>query len=381
MPSKNHKPVILQVIPALGQGGAEQGCLAAALGITQAGGVALVASSGGHLTRDLQRIGATHITLPMHSKNPFIIWRNIHRLRALIKKHKVDIVHARSRAPAWSAYYACQGTSARFMTTCHAPYPAVNKFKHWYNSIMSRGERVIAISLFVADYLKREYGIGDDVIRVVPRGTNLDHFRPGQISTERINTLIRDWRLPYDKKIVLVTGRLTRWKGQGVLVEALGLLKRDDVFTVILGDDQGRTAYREELESRIAALDLGDQVRFVKHCQDMAAAYTLAATVLSVAIEPEGFGRMHVEGMAMGRPVIATAIGGAAETIIDGETGFLIPPNDPAALAKSIDTVLNMSADAQKELATRAITHVAENYTREQMIDKTLSVYAELLPR
>lgn len=381
MSSKNPKPVILQVIPALGQGGAEQGCLAAALGIVQAGGVALVTSSGGHLTRDLQRIGATHISLPVHSKNPIVMWRNIHRLRTLIKTHKVDIVHARSRAPAWSAFYACHGTNARFMTTCHAPYPAVGRLKHWYNSIMARGERVIAISHFVADYLRREYGIGDDVIRIVPRGTNLDHFRPGQISTERINTLIREWRLPYDKKIILVTGRLTRWKGQGVLVEALSQLKRDDVFTVILGDDQGRTAYREELEARIAALALGDQVRFVKHCQDMAAAYALSAAVLSVAIEPEGFGRMHVEGMAMGRPVIATAIGGAAETIIDGETGFLVPPNDPAALAKSIDSVLDMPEDAQKELATRAIAHVAQNYTREQMIDKTLAVYAELLPQ
>ncbi|MES2728899.1 MAG: glycosyltransferase family 4 protein [Pseudomonadota bacterium] len=375
------KPVIIQIIPALGAGGAEQGCIDMAAGIVKAGGRAIVISAGGPRVAELARTGATHITLPVNSKNPLIMWRNIGRIRRIIRQYQAHIVHVRSRAPAWSALKACVGTSARFMTTCHAPYNTQNKFKHFYNSGIARGARVIAISAFVADYLRQGYDVGDDVIRIIARGVNLTRFQAGSVSTERLSKLMQAWRVPDGATVILLPGRLTRWKGQTVLIQAMAKLKRPDIFAVIVGDDQGRAAYRAELEQLITEKGLDGHVRIVPHCDDMPAAYTLAAMAISTSIEPEGFGRIPVEAMAMGKPIIATAIGGAKETIIDGETGWLIPPDDPAALARAIQKVMKLSHSAREELAVRTVAHVAAHFSKEQMIDKTLNVYEELLPR
>jgi glycosyltransferase involved in cell wall biosynthesis len=374
-------PVIMQIIPALGAGGAEQGCIDVAAGLVQAGAMSIIVSSGGPRTHDLARSGATHITLPVHSKNPIVMWKNIAALRRLIKSYNVDIVHARSRAPAWSAWRACQGTNAHFMTTCHAPYNTENSVKNFYNSSISKGERVIAISHFVAQYLKDSFGLGDDVIRIVHNGIPLERFHPTTVTPERMIKISRQWRLPDGASVIMMPGRLTRWKGHHVLIEAMALLDRADVFCVLIGSDQGRTEYRTELETAIATRGLEGRVRIIDHCDDMPSAYMLSTVVVSASTDPEGFGRVPVEAQAMGRPIIATDHGGAQETILRGETGWLIPPNDPAALSRAMEEALSLSQQQRAVLATRAMAHIAENFTREKMIDHTLDVYAELIDK
>lgn len=379
MNATTQKPVVLQIIPELGAGGAEQGCIDVAAELVKAGGKAIVVSNGGNRVPELARVGATHISLPVNSKNPFIMWRNIGRLKSLIKKHNVDIVHARSRAPAWSAWRAVQGTQARFMTTCHAPYNINGEPKRLYNSSIANGELVIAISHYVADYLKENYGLDDSRIRIIHRGIPLERFHPTAVTPDRMISVANDWRIPDSANIVILPGRLTRWKGHHVMIEAMKILARKDLFCVIIGADQGRNEYRKELEDTIAQYELGAHVRIVDHCNDMPAAYMLSTVVVSASTDPEGFGRVPAEAQAMGRPIIATDHGGARETIARGETGWLIPPNDAQALAEAIDEALNLDPMQRAMLATRSMAHIAANFTRETMVDKTLDVYAELL--
>lgn len=369
----------MQIIPELGPGGAEQGCIDVAAALVQSGARALVVSDGGARIHELARFGAEHIDLPVHSKNPLVMARNIKRLRRLITEHGVDIVHARSRAPAWSAYKACKGTRAHFMTTCHAPYNFDRELKRRYNSIMAKGERVIAISHYVAAYLQHYYGVEDERLRVIHRGIPLEKFHPTMVTPERMITLSQEWRIPDGSNIVMLPGRITRWKGHHVLIEALARMNRRDIFCVIIGSDQGRTEYREELEATIREKGLGGQVRIVDHCADMPAAYMLATVVVSASTDPEGFGRIPVEAQAMGRPIIATDHGGAQETVLNGRTGWLVPPGDAVALASAIEAVLGLSEHQRVVLATKAMAHVAEHFSREQMTHRTLDVYAELL--
>ena len=320
-----------------------------------------------------------HINLPVDSKNPLVMWRNVRALRQIIRRYHVNVVHARSRAPAWSAWQACKKTDTHFVTTCHAPYKIENKWKKFYNTSIARGERVIAISDTIADYLRQNYGLDDSKIRVIHRGVALEKFHPTAVTPERLISLSRQWRLPDGANIIMLPGRLTRWKGHHTLIDAMAELQRRDIFCLIIGADQGRSEYREELETAINAKNLQGRVRIVDHCSDMPAAYMLATVVVSASTEPEGFGRVAVEAQAMGRPVIATDHGGSRETIKRGETGWLVPPADPSALAKSIEEALALTAHQRAVLATRAMAHIAENFTREQMADKTLNVYAELL--
>lgn len=373
------QPTIMQIIPALGAGGAEQGCIDVAAELVSAGAQAIVVSSGGPRVRELARIGAVHVDLPVHSKNPFIMWTNVQRLRLLIQRYNVNIVHARSRAPAWSAWKACQNTNAHFMTTCHAPYNIAHNLKQFYNSSIAKGERVIAISDFVAKYLHDNYGLDDRVIRIIHRGIAIEKFHPTAVSPERLITLAKEWRIPDGSNIIMLPGRLTRWKGHHVLIDALALLARRDLFCVIIGADQGRTEYRAELEEAIRQKGLDSQVRIVDHCNDMPAAYMLATVVVSASTDPEGFGRVPVEAQAMGRPVIATDHGGARETVINGQTGWLVKPGHPAELAQAIGEALSLTAHQRAILATRAMAHIADHFTKEQMVDKTLDVYAELI--
>jgi glycosyltransferase involved in cell wall biosynthesis len=373
------QPVILQIIPELGAGGAEQGCIDIAAELVASGALSIVVSNGGSRVPELARIGATHINLPVHSKNPIVMWKNIHALRKIIHRYNVNIVHARSRAPAWSAFYACKNTRAHFITTCHAPYNIKNETKRFYNSSIAQGERVIAISHFVADYLKHNYKIDDTRIRLIPRGIPMDRFHPTAVTPERMITLSNDWRIPDGSNIIMLPARLTRWKGHKVLLDALTILGRKDLFCVIIGSDQGRKEYRAELEAYIKEKNLGGSVRMVDHCKDMPAAYMLASVVVCPSTDPEGFGRVPVEAQAMGRPIIAADHGGAQETIVAGQTGWLIPPSDPQALANAIEEAMALTATQRAMLATRAMAHVAANFTREQMADRTLNVYAELL--
>jgi glycosyltransferase involved in cell wall biosynthesis len=369
----------MQIIPELGPGGAEQGCIDMAAAITQAGGQAIVVSNGGSRLHELARTGAVHINLPVHSKNPLTITRNARQIRKLIERYDVDIVHARSRAPAWSAYRACKKTRARFMTTCHAPYNINSELKRFYNSIIARGERVIAISHMVAEYLQNNYQINNSNIRLVHRGISLERFHPTAVSAERVIELTKEWRIPDGVNVIMLPGRLTRWKGHHVMIEAMEKLGRKDLFCLMIGSDQGRTEYRKELEDMIEEKKLGGSVRIVDHCKDMPAAYMLASVVVSASIEPEGFGRIPVEAQAMGRPIIATDHGGAQETIIRGETGWLVPPSDPELLARAIEESLSLTPGQRAILATRTMNHIAQHFTKELMIERTLAVYTELL--
>lgn len=377
--SSQKQPVIIQVIPELSAGGAEQGCIDIAAELVRSGATSIVVSHGGNRVHELARAGAEHVNMPMHSKNPVVMWNNIRRLKNLITKHKADIVHARSRAPAWSAYKACLATKTHFVTTCHAPYNIENEPKRFYNSSIAKGDRVIAISHYVADYMRHNYKIDPQKIRVIHRGIAIEKFHPTAVTPDRVINLSKEWRIPDDASIVMMPGRLTRWKGQLVLIDAMARLPNKDVFCVIIGDHQGRKEYLEELETAIREKNLEGRVRIIPHCNDMPAAYMLAAVVVSASTDPEGFGRIPVEAQAMGRPIIATDHGGAQETILRGETGWLIPPNDSKILSESIAEALTLNPTQRAILATRAMSHIAQYFTRDVMADQTLNVYAELL--
>lgn len=378
-PSAGRRVTVLQVLPALGGGGVERGTVEIARAIVDAGGRALVASAGGLMIHDLTRAKAEHVELPVDSKNPLVMRANIARLAKLIVEENVDIVHARSRAPAWSAYYAAARTRRRFITTFHGTYSAGNPLKRRYNSIMTRGERVIAISSFIAGHIRQIYGIPAARIRVIPRGVDLERFDPARISAERVAHLAGQWRLGDGLPVVMLPGRLTRWKGQTIFLEAIARLGRKDIRALLVGSDQGRADYRRELEDLITRHDLGEVVRIVDHCADMPAAYMLTDVVVSASTDPEAFGRVVPEAQALGRPVIASNHGGARETIIEGETGWLTPPGDAQALAATLGRVLAIDAETRQALADRAIAHVRTNFSKDAMCDKTLDVYNEVL--
>jgi glycosyltransferase involved in cell wall biosynthesis len=309
-----------------------------------------------------------------------VMRRNAAKLARLIRRLGIDIVHARSRAPAWSAWVAATATGRHFVTTFHNAYGARTALKRRYNSVMARGDRVIAISNFVADHAARVYGVGNGRLRTVPRGADLEIFDPYRVGAQRIIDLARQWRLPDGIPVVMLPGRLTRWKGGLDFIAAIAKLRRRDIFCVLAGTEQ-RPAFRRELEAAIRERGLAGFFRIVEDCRDMPAAYMLADVVVSASRNPEGFGRVVVEAQAMGRPAIATDHGGACETIVPGVTGWLVPPRDPAALAAAIDEALSLAADERQQLAERSIAHIAARYTSEAMCAATIRIYEELLFR
>jgi glycosyltransferase involved in cell wall biosynthesis len=373
------RPVVLQVLPALVTGGAERGAIDVAAALHQAGGTPLVASAGGPMARELERWRVPHFTLPLDSKNPLVMRRNVDRLSKIIRENHVDIVHARSRAPAWSALGAARRTGVPFMTTFHAPYNFSGRLKRFYNSVMARGDRVIAISEFIRDHILANYEIDPARIRVIHRGIDTNSFSPERVSPERVIQLAKAWRLPDGHQVIMLPGRLTRWKGQTVLIDALAKLGRRDVLCLMVGSDQGRAGYRQELEEQTRRLGLESVVRLVDHCNDMPAAYMLADVVVSASSDPEAFGRVIVEAQAMGRPVIVTNHGAVRETVIAGETAWAVPPNDADALAEALADALGLDADQRAILGERAMTYVNARFTRDRMCQDTLAVYDELL--
>lgn len=376
-PPKSRPPAVLQVLPSLITGGVERGTIEMAQALMAAGWQALVASSGGPLVRDIERAGARHITLPLASKNPLVMRANIVRLAEVIEQNTIDIVHARSRAPAWSALWAARRTGRHFVTTFHNAYGTGSRLKHIYNSVMAKGERVIAISEFVAGHVSQVYGVTPDRLRIVPRGVDLTRFNPERVGAERLITLARQWQLPDGAPVVMLPGRLTRWKGQPVLIEAMAQLRRDDARCLLVGS--GGARYRRELQAQAAKLGLGGNVEIVDECRDMPAAYMLADVVVSASTSPEGFGRIVVEAQAMGRPVVATNHGGARETVKPGSTGWVVPPGDARALADAIREALSLTAEERLAHAERAIDHVRRNFDTATMAARTLDVYEEVL--
>jgi glycosyltransferase involved in cell wall biosynthesis len=371
-------PAVLQVLPALDAGGAERTAVDVAAALVRQGWRAVVASRGGRMQRELERAGAIHETLPVDSKNPLTMRGNIERIGEVIDRHGIRLVHARSRAPAWSARIAARRRGVPFVTTFHGTYND-NWLKHGYNAIMVKGDRVIANSEFIAAHVRGNYGVPDGRLVTIPRGIDTDRFDPARVKHERMIQLARAWRLPDSHHVVLLPGRLTRWKGQAVLIEAMAQLARRDVVAVMVGDDQGRTGYRRELERLITRLGLAGSTRLVGDCNDMQSAYALADVVVSASTDPEAFGRVAAEAQAMGRPVIASDHGGARETVRGGETGWLVPPGNAPQLAAAIELALSMTPEERAAVAAAARAHIAEHFDVRLMCERTLAVYAELI--
>ena len=376
---------VLQVVPRLEMGGVERGSLEIAEAITAHGGRALIASRGGQLEYRLVRAGAEIFRMTADSKNPVTMWQNASLMTRLIREEGVDVIHARSRAPAWSAYWASRRTGIPFVTTYHGTYSSGTAAKRFYNSVMARGRPVIAISEHIARHIQAEHGVPGDRIVTIPRGADISVFSEDAVGNERTIQLAESWGLVEDTRtIVMMPGRLTRWKGGESLIEAARLLKarRGPDFAVLLvGDDEGATGYRGVLERRVADTRTGDVVYLTGGCQDMAAAYKLASVVVSASIEPEAFGRVVVEAQAMSKPVIATAHGGACETVADGESGFLYPPGDAAALADAIDRVLAMDPAERARMGRAGRARIHAYYTVEAMQAATLRVYEQVTGR
>lgn len=378
-PDPERSATVLQVLPALNTGGVERSTVEVAEAVVEANGRAIVVSSGGTMVYELTRVGAEHIEIPAHSKNPFVMYKNIDRLVDIIKKYRVDVVHVRSRAPAWSAYFAAKRTGKPLVITFHGTYSTGNFLKRRYNAIMTSGDKIIANSRFIAGHMRRIYGVPVNKIRVIHRGVDLQKFSPQAVSAERVVALANEWRLDDGYPVIMLPGRLTRWKGQTVFIDAIKELGRRDIRCLLVGDAQGRDDYRKELENLVESNGLGEIVRIVDHCDDMPAAYMLTDIVVSASTDPEAFGRVVIEAQSLGRPVIATAHGGAQETVIENETGWLVKPGDPKALAKTIQRALDLSPEDRAALSEKGIANIHNNFSKDAMCTKTLEVYNEVL--
>jgi glycosyltransferase involved in cell wall biosynthesis len=378
-PEPTQPPVVLQVLPSLVTGGVERGTVEITQAVAEAGAVALVASAGGPMVHSVHRAGGRHITLPLLSRDPVTIWRNATKLEALIRAEHVTLVHARSRAPAWAAWLACKRTGTHFVTTYHGVYGEDLPFKRHYNAIMARGEIVIAASQYVAEVVRRQHKVDPARIRVIPRGVDPVVFDPDAISPDRIARMAQSMRVPDGMLTVVMPGRLTAWKGQSVLLQAIARLDRADVCCVLVGSDQGRTKYTMELEKIGESLGIGDRVRIIGQVEDIPAALMLSDVVVHASTQAEAFGRVVIEAQAMGRPVIATNLGGPSETVQHGVTGWLTNPGDVASLADALEQALSLDANARMALGHRARTSVLNGYTLEAMREATLDVYEAVL--
>jgi glycosyltransferase involved in cell wall biosynthesis len=375
---------LLQVTPELETGGAEQTTLDVARAVTRAGGRALVASRGGRMAAQLEANGGELIPMPAHSKNPLRLLDNAIRLIGVIRDEGVSLIHARSRAPAFSALWAARAAGVPFVATYHGVYNARGRLKRWYNAVMTRGDLVIANSEYTRRHVIEEHGVDADRVVAIPRGVDLARFDPVKVTERRLAALRGAWGVERgDPRLkVLLAGRLTRWKGQGLLIEAAARLKAsgEDRFLILLaGDDQGRAAYRAELEAAIAAADLTDNVRIVGHCEDMPAAYLLADVAAAPSLDPEAFGRTAVEPQMMGRPVLAANHGAATETVLNGKTGWLVAPGDADAWAKALGKVVRMTARKRAAMGDAARERAMRLYSVDAMCEATLAVYARVL--
>lgn len=380
---------ILQIVPALHSGGAEQTCLDIAAALASVGARGLVASSGGRLVSELQAKGGLWTPFPAATKNPIEMMLNIARLTQILKIEQVNLIHARSRAPAWAAYYAARRAGIKFVTTYHSSYAASSPIKLHYNSIMASGDVIIANSQYMARRIKELYPAAQDRITVIPRGIDLKVFCPAEITLSRVQRLRDQWGVSSHERILLMPARLSARKGHETLIEAIKLLLSQDLskdLRVIIAGDAHSKSFRKMLEMQIMRADLTPIIQCVGHCEDMPAAYLSAACVVAPAIVPEAFGRVGVEAQAMGAPVIISDIGAASE-IIPGSlrpptqmaTGWRVPPGNAAALASAIQEALSMQASARQTLSHYAREHVHKNFSIEKMQQSTLDVYRALL--
>lgn len=377
---KEKTPVVLQVLPEMNHGGVEMGTVEIASGLQAAGIKNFVASAGGRMVYDLQKLKVKHFELPLKTKNPFKIWSNAKKLEKIIKDNGINIVHARSRAPAWSAYWAAKRAGVVFVTTFHGTYGLGPwGLKKIYNKVMTFGKLIISISTHITNHMIKEYGVNPDKIRLIHRCVNLDNFSPDKVTQERIIKALRDNHIPEDKPIISLIGRVTRWKGQHLLIEALSKVKSKDFYCLIVGSDQGRVHYTNELKELVHRYGLEGKVEFIDHSFDIPALLMISDVVLSTAIEPEAFGRAAIEGQAMGKIVLASNIGGSLDNTIDGVTGKLFESNNAQSLADAIDWALTLPKKEKEKISKAAIKNVKDNFTKQIMCDKTIAVYHELL--
>ena len=374
-------PTVLQILPSLaGGGGVERGTLDISRALIGAGWRSLIVTGEAADEEPASAAGAQHAALPVARRNPVQAPGAIRRFARLIAEEGVDLVHARSRWPAWLAYYAARRAGRPFVTTFHGTYSTGWPGKRRYNAIMTRGARVIAISEFIAQHIAETYGVEPGGIRTIPRGVDLSAFDPARVDSGRIAALRDQWRVPVGQPIVMLPARLTGWKGHLALLDALARVE-DSVCCLFVGTvEANRASYRARVERRITALGPAHSIQLTGPCRDMPAAYMLADVVVSPSLRPEAFGRVPAEAQAMGRRVIASAHGGACETVLDGETGWLVPPGDAAALADAIRQALGASAAERARMAAAGQAHVRANFTLDGMCSATLDVYRELLP-
>ncbi len=382
-PPLAERPAILQVIPALDAGGAERTAIDIAEALEGDGLHGLVASAGGRLEPVLVAAGGELIRMNVETKAPAALLRNATALYRLARRRNVKLIHARSRAPAWSALWAARFAGLPFVTTYHGIYNAGNPLKRFYNSVMARGDAVIANSQWTADHLMAEHGASRERVHVIHRGVDTAVFDPAGVAPDRVAAMRAAWGARDGDTVVLLPGRLTRWKGQSVFLAALASLRREarleNVRAAIVGDAQGRDGYVGALHEAIAAEGLGDIVRLDGHVADMAAAYLAADIVVSASTEPEAFGRVAAEASAMARPVIATDHGGARETVLHGASGLLVAPGSAVALAGALRTLLAMDAETRARMGEAGRAHVLAHFTKTRMCAETIALYRKLL--
>nr|WP_320115677.1 glycosyltransferase family 4 protein [uncultured Desulfuromonas sp.] len=369
---------ILQVTAALQQGGVERGTVEMAAFIVAQGAHSLVASQGGRLVRELEAHGTRHIQLPLARRTPWSIVYCAFKLCRLIQQEKISLVHARSRAPAWAAYLACRWTGVPFLTTFHGTHRIQNRLKKFYNSIMVRGRRVIAISEFIKAHIMTHYGVDEARIDVAPRGYDPAVFNPQRVDETRIDQLRNSLGLTGEAPVISLPGRLTRWKGQVVLLEALNQIKDLAWHVLFIGGEDKKTAYLHELQQLAMRYQIADRVHFVGDQTDIALYYQVSDLVVSASTEPEAFGRVAVEAQAMGCPVVASAHGGALETVRDGETGWLFTPGNADDLAATLRRVLTGNDDL-RAVGERGRQWVAQRYTIDRMCQAEWDCYEKML--
>ena len=377
---------VLQVIPKLGYGGAETGCYDIAHYLSENNCKSYIVTSGGDLIKFIDKKKVKLIRLPVHSKNPLLIFLNALILIGIILIFKISIVHARSRAPAWSCLLATKLTGRKFVTTFHGTYNFSGKLKKFYNSIKVRSDLIIAGSNFIFSHIKNNYSEFLKLNRkflVIFRGINVDYFDPTTKFENDEKKLLQNWEINKEKKIILMPGRLTSWKGQKLLIEAINLVKIElgyEAFhVVILGDDQGRDLYKKELVRLTEQYRLTNQIKFIKHCKDMALAYKVSDIIISASIEPEAFGRVAVEAQSMEKLIIASNIGGSNETIIDEKTGFLFESGDAHSLSKKIIKVITMDETSINLIGKEGRKNIIKKFNVEKMCFSTYSEYKRLL--
>lgn len=380
---------ILQIIPALDAGGAERTTIDIAAALAAAGARPLVASTGGRLVSELQAVGGVLVPFPAKTKNPVLMAEHVFRLARLIRAEGVDLIHARSRAPAWVALGASRLARVPFVTTYHGAYSGKSALKVHYNSVMARGDVVIANSHYTAGLIRQMHPFAAERVKVIHRGTDFRAYSPDSVDPARVQKLRAGWGVAPDERVVLLAARLTGWKGQREMIAAARLLRERgdvDLRVILAGDPQGRENYVKELDGLIADAGLEGIVRRVGHCSDMPAAFLAASVVAVPSTEPEAFGRSAVEAQAMGTPVVVADHGAVPETVLappdvppSARTGWRVPPRDVPALADALAEALALGASAREALARRAREHVTRNFSLSRMSTDTLAVYSALL--